>query len=499
MSRIELGGLGDPIPTLALPPAGSESDIPPTLLTFTDSADFSVLTYRDLGFTHFEVWCVGAAGGRGGDTADPAQPVQWISEDSSHPVPQSVWDYEKERQGLFDYYKQVDDYYQEPSRYRPALWNRRFIAGSQNTWPVDVTKIIYPPSGDFYRYMELITEYEFHFIDSNQPVPLIWANRGVTGLTYMEAFELKYPTHVMNFTEYEEALLWPAMKGMGGGGGGGGFHKANGVLEDLPAVVPVVVGKAGADADYGQVVQHSPWTPMPPHVSDSNPLPAGSVTNASTPVSAYPARQAELERYLGTYVTSYPAPRSIFLNPGEGEDGGLSSFADDICLASGGEGGKPGMLWSGSAFAINGNGGAGGLGGQAEPGGGGAGSIADGVNGSDGLWIPETGIGGGGGGGKGGRQLPPAGFPPVAGRQLASAGGQGSYSFADTSVYGARQFRQPWTYTRPDNGAVVTDSSNLVTPGGGGGARPFPNLKYGGRGAGFSPDGIVVLRLTRVT
>lgn len=317
----------------------------------------------------------------------------------------------------------------------------------------------------------------------------------------------------MRFTTYKQVFLNPSDEAMGGGGGGGGFHKVAGALADLDDVVQIVIGKVGIDADYGQVHQNGEWTPDA-GVPVNNPLPAGSPIISSTPIAVAQTRAAAVGVYLDNYVKSYPLPRTSFLNPQAGGAGGGSSFAD-VAQASGGEGGFPGMVWDGSKFIIKGDGGHGGIGGRILPGGGAAGSVAEGVNGSDGIWIPETGIGSGGGGGKGGRAPTGGGggfFGGTPTNHLATAGGQGSYSFADTSVYGARQFRQAWSYLQPIIGydsvtgmstGLVTfiprTSTELIIPGTGGGARPFPNMKYGGRGVGFSPDGIVVVRLTKIT
>lgn len=38
----------------------------PLVLTYTDDAEFDTLSYIDLGFTHFEVICIGGGGGKGG-------------------------------------------------------------------------------------------------------------------------------------------------------------------------------------------------------------------------------------------------------------------------------------------------------------------------------------------------------------------------------------------------------------------------------------------------
>lgn len=434
MPQIEFDGIGEPIPTIALPPFGSDGNLPPAVLTFTDDTEFSIDQYRDLGFTHFEVWCVGAAGGRGGDASGQ---LFYVYEENYRTVPSDIW----------------------------AIWLSQF----------DGTTIYYG-------------------WDPGNPS---------RGGTQRDIQEFNNPQHMLKFRTYRQILLYPTLDGIGGGGGGGGMQKVIGPLADLPDTVSIVVGKAGADAGLGQIHQNSLWTPPASGDSGYN-YPNGTITN---------------------YLNSYPGAQSSYLPPQPGQNGGASTFADDVCQASGGEGGAPGRIWNGSSWVVKGDGGDGGIGGRTTPGGGGDGSTAEGVNGSDGLWIPETGIGAGGGGGKGGRAAEQSGDPrfgaPTIINHLATAGGQGSYSFADTSVYGARQLRQGWSYQKPQvgvwsvpqpgpygtsmgnfpNGVVsytTVNDSYLAIPGGGGGARPLTNLKYGSRASGFSPNGVVVIRLSRI-
>lgn len=459
MPRVEFDGIGEPIPTIALPPFGT-GNLPPTVLTFTDDTDFSVTLYQDLGFTHFEAWCVGAAGGRGSDAS--SQP-RFVVEEIYRPVPQDWWDFNLESIRIQDY----------------------FTAG--NVW-------------------------DKPYVGWNPADPTEWA-------TAPQIEERRNPGHYLRFRTYRQVLAEPSLLGMGGGGGGGGLHKVSGLLESLPETVPIIVGQAGSDSPYGQIHQNSMWTPLMSddvaryHLFDPSSVP-------------WPrSRLFELTNYFTDYLNSYPIPHSILPPPLPGADGGYSSFGN-VGKASGGKGGYPGMIWNGSQFVIKGDGGAGGIGGRIESGGGGAGSVAENVNGTDGIWHPETGIGAGGGGGKGGRPSEIVGDPnlgpQVTINHLATAGGQGSYSFADTSVYGARQFRQPWTYLKPvdgfsassfpgqfgptavtlPNGTVTyvpTTNPYLAIPGGGGGARPIKNLKVGSRAPGYSPNGVVVLRLTRIT
>jgi hypothetical protein len=443
MSRIEFGGQGFPIPPLALPPFGSDSDIAPTVLTFTANTDFPVVDYISLGFTHFEVWCVGGAGGRGGDATSNHI---FAIEEVRRPVPQDIWN-------LYLEYIRITDYFTS------GEWDHLYFYGPSAELP----------------------------------------NNGL--ITIVQHTEFYNPTHLMDFKTYKQVVLNPSYEGLGGGGGGGGFQKAIGLLADLPDVVPIVVGQAGTDAGYGQIKQNGSWAPDMPGI----PYP-----NWESDADPTLKRLHELSNFFHTYLNTYPLPHPSFSNPQPGGNGGASSFAGEICQASGGEGGDPGMVWDGTKFVVDGDGGDGGIGGRSDLGGGALGSVATGVNGADGGWLPETGIGAGGGGGKGGRVIRVSSFPIGTFTytiHLATASGQGSYSFADTTVYGQRQFRQPLTYmkpvTVPKSGVftfVLTVESNyLVTPGGGGGARPLPNTKVGGRGVGYSPNGIVVLRLVKIT
>lgn len=521
MPRIEFDGKGEPIPLLALPPVGSDDSVAPTVLTFTENADFSVADYRTLGFTHFEAWTVGAAGGRGGDASSQ---LLWVSETVRRPVAQSIWDLVRERAALGDYLAQLRLYNAPTSGSGP--WYKYSVAPVMNqtykAWKypdhTGVRSWVTNPNDDnvdprLLRYFEVMREFghEADWQNSDIENPWKWWQG-----TYLDLLEYHNPSHLLTFRTYKQVLLMPSMQGMGGGGGGGGFHHAAGALADLPDVVSIVVGKAGADAGYGQVLRNGEWAPG---VADA-PAPTGLIPYVDTFVpytdpatyASQKNRIIEIENYLNSYLTSYPDPHSSLPNPQKGHDGGASSFAD-ICEASGGEGGAAGMKWDPATakFVQGGNGGYGGIGGRTAAGGGAKGSTAEGVNGDDGVWLPETGIGAGGGGGKGGRTPTTTGNPPttpsVTTRHDATAGGQGSFSYADTSVYGQRQFRQPWTYLQPqslpDSGVVTlvpkTETANLVAPGGGGGARPISNLKVGSRATGYSPNGVVVIRLMTIT
>ena len=110
----------------------------------------------------------------------------------------------------------------------------------------------------------------------------------------------------------------------------------------------------------------------------------------------------------------------------------------------------------------------------------------------DGIW--DGTIGEGGGGGRGGTFFPEVvASPPVSTftrpelSQLAVSGGQGSFSYADTSVSGGRGNRSSDPYF-----------GRAIVPGAGGGARASSLLKYGSRATGFNPNGVVYLRLVKI-
>lgn len=76
MSRVEFWGEGEPIPEIALPDPGIDlENLLPIVLNLLHGVPFIPATYMDQGYTHYEVWCIGAAGGRGGDgVGEPGYP-----------------------------------------------------------------------------------------------------------------------------------------------------------------------------------------------------------------------------------------------------------------------------------------------------------------------------------------------------------------------------------------------------------------------------------------
>ena len=65
--RVRLAGDGEPIPKLALPDPNLDDAAVPVLLELEDGDIFRKADYVALGYTHFEVWCIGAVGGKGAD------------------------------------------------------------------------------------------------------------------------------------------------------------------------------------------------------------------------------------------------------------------------------------------------------------------------------------------------------------------------------------------------------------------------------------------------
>ena len=280
----------------------------------------------------------------------------------------------------------------------------------------------------------------------------------------------------------------------GGGGGGGGLHRVGGELSDLDAAVLVSVGVAGANGSDHNGVH--------PYLAELNG--DGSIKD----------------------------PLNLYANPGHvpaqaGEDGAPSSFGD-VCHASGGKGGGPiedlfdWMAYDNthvSNYGLlqpnlrrqrrGGQGGAGGVGGQVliegalifpDAGYGADGAESAYIGGTGHRWSYENAdqgtwdgsIGEGGGGGVGGVYGDPAYFGLSSGYLwhptgllVAAKGGRGSFSYADTSVNGPGQ----GAYFGPHGGYVA---------GTGGGAKVVQTYKFGSNAPGFNPNGLVLLRLTKV-
>lgn len=549
MTRIELDGEGGPIPVHALPAYGTSDDLAPTLLTFTEDTEFPIHIYRELGFTHYEVVAVGAAGGRGGNGVEQFASAVTKMKTS---VPNSIWDLMREDQYYWDYFNQKYNYGSNSGLYAaPAFnkhhtlspdaadWQRRSLLGRE--WdvaernPDGSVKTWYFVSGG-YRLMQFVASGPYL-------VPTgYWNTFQGTALQMFDATVFGQ-TKKLTYTSLVAAALSQSLAAgkIGGAGGGGGMHKTSGALADLPDVVSIGVGEAGGDGGWGQVKAQGAYTPSADELYDYygsfdfvREFGFRDIFNIQTgglsaQELAWKARHAEIVAAIDNFLFSYPEPHFSFGNPSAGGDGGASYF-HDVCRASGGKGGGPGMIWDAatSKFVSHGHGGAGGSGGQLEAGGGGQGSALQGVNGFDGAWNPVTGIGKGGGGGKAGlpsvttgtydvRAMP--GYygslekalqhaTPVTTHYPPSSGGRGSYAYVDVDKHGARgtrealSYQQPLSYGQSETGVILTTPKTEPSPGSGpgfgGGARPIPSLKVGSRAAGYSPKGVVVLRLIKI-
>jgi hypothetical protein len=454
MSRIRLSGEGLPIPVSALPDPNLDSNFPPQAFLFTESGAFDKTDYENLGYTHYEVICIGAAGGSGGAELNQ---LLYDLDSVKQAVPQNIWDLVLERVSLEDYIEQSLLY----NFYRP---NGEWWA--QDATPPVLNKYYTYGSGqDTNRRQSIVNSAQIRGVT----LPSNWSGRAI------DAENAVNPSHQLTFKTIKNVRLGGVLGLLGGAGGGGGRHVAAGLLADLDTLTAVVVGQEGADAVPGHTLQEGVMTPA---LTDPQFANAGGPyyhydLDPPPPLGPYSANQRriyEINNILTDYTVTYPLPHPSFSNPQKGGDGGGSSFGDDICQASGGEGGDPSYHWPGGVKTFLGLGGDGGSGGRIDPGGGAAGSTASGVPGSDGTW--DGVVGKGGGGGLSGKSSAPT--------RSASHGGRGSYSFADPSVYGPRQ-----------------QKSGLV-PGGGGGALLTPGEYYGSDAPNSHPNGAVYLRLTKI-
>lgn len=83
-------------------------------------------------------------------------------------------------------------------------------------------------------------------------------------------------------------------------------------------------------------------------------------------------------------------------------------------------------------------------------------------------------------------------YQPTGMLLLASNGGRGAYAFDDTTVFGDRGLRMATSE------AMNRGNPMEVISGSGGGARANRQLPYGSRAVGYNPNGIVLIRLTRI-
>lgn len=348
MSRIEFGGYSSPIPDIGIPDPHLSENLPTQVLELADGVPFQKTDWVALGYTHYEVWCVGAAGGFGGGIFED---VSWPVVSTLETAPADIW----------------------AARIASlAYWDTRLS-----------------PPKDFYND---------YYITIGSTVPLAlpygylavrgpgtpgWGGSGYSyDLTHYQSEEYYNPQHLMPVTTYHAPYFMQSPNAFGGAGGGGGLHVVSGRLADLPDSVAVVVGKAGADAATGQIQTNGLWVPPVPPLDPNDPA--------------------------AVWDTRYPAVMPSYAPPNAGEDGGVSSFGGDICHASGGKGGHASVTWVDGVLMIDGRGGDGGVGGRSEAGGGAAGGLPEEAvynetlrrAGQDGTW--DGSVGQGGGGGRGG-------------------------------------------------------------------------------------------------
>jgi hypothetical protein len=425
MSRFELSGWvglgGGPLPGEALPDAHSSHTAP--LVLQLETGDFHPEEYISFGYTHFEAWCIGGAGGYGGNEVGG---IHWDKSTVMVKLSAGDWSLSQELTRLID-------------RETSGEWDHLYSWGDPSVGA--------PPG--LYTAVQMAAYY-----NPKHEIPVTTFSN---------------PTLVLDGTPV----------GYGGGGGGGGLHIVEGLLEDLPQPTPVVVGQVGANGVNGQgfVAPDQVYTPIPQEMSEGF---YPTVTN----------RREELSNYFHDKRYKYPLPHPSFTGgPLAGDDGGTSTFGD-VCKASGGKGGGQAIYWPSGNKTPYGPGGAGGLGNQDVAGGGGAGDpgIAPdgGHNGSNGPLDSVLMIGGGGGGGRGstpghyeytsGGGLWGGPSWKLYGNRFPTSGGRGSYSYADTSVWG------PGDYS----------DGNL---GGTGGGAHRSGLRFGSNAPGYSPSGAVIVRI----
>ena len=468
--KIHLGGKGDPIPLIALPDPNLIGTLPSTIVEFEDTEDenlFDKNWWMDLGFTHYEVWCVGAAGGRGGSTGR-VDAVEFHYYDN---MPEDIWTAYKEARVLkwesgmsYELYNGVWWYQNGPSVYMGP--------GATNS------------------------DYWVHHADEFFP-----DRDPERAIDYKDPFIIEeYDGGVVQPPLYNQA---PPPVSQGGGGGGGGTQVMNGALADLPDICPIIIGKAGADAGIGQVRAPGLWTPTKADI-------LGYDLDAPITGTGYAARDREVNRIVNRWLIRVQEPLPAFPSPQPGGDGGASSFGGNVCQASGGKGGRPALIWVEGARKLDGFGGEGGVGGRLEAGGGAAGGKVVTVDqrirpGEDGTWINRIGKGGGGGLGGVGH----VSYSQYYGTARdATSGGRGTMSYADTSVHGKGGSWSYWTrrtykHVFYDEDETLSPyppevTTNKWVPGGGGGVRILRKFPYGSRAEGYNPNGHVIIRLTKI-
>lgn len=92
----------------------------------------------------------------------------------------------------------------------------------------------------------------------------------------------------------------------------------------------------------------------------------------------------------------------------------------------------------------------------------------------------------------------PASYYPHYWVYEAENGARGSFSYVDNAKHGQRDYKLP-------SGVILTpwsgyqNASFPIIPGGGGGARPTPLAKHGSYSPGYSPHGVVIVRVFKVS
>lgn len=340
MTHFELGGYEGPIPSIALPDPKLSAEMPIQSLVLADGATFEKADWVDLGYTHYEVWCVGAAGGQGASTGE----IHDLNTQEQVPMPDWMWEDEV------------------------MFWVNNWAGQGITSFPVYEFSTVPGHTG------EVVVRY----ISAHEQATLD-----------LEHFN---PDHLTSVNHHHDPFVVetnPAV--LGGGGGGGGLHIVSGELADLPDSVSVTVGSEGTQAPPAQIESPEPYDPY---------------VQSDTPQGYYLSNPHEWEKFQFWHKFPAVEDRTLLL-PGEsGGDGGYSAFGD-ICLASGGKGGGPAIVWVNNVRMFASHGGQGGSGGRIEAGGGAEGSTSNNLSGKDGTW--DGTIGTGGGGGRGGwEEIKPA-------------------------------------------------------------------------------------------
>jgi hypothetical protein len=336
--RFELGGYGGPIPNIALPDPKLSGDMPIQSLVLGDGTSFEKANWVALGYTHYEVWCVGAAGGMGAEVGDSSRELV-----TTELVTMPDWMWENAIQNEIN----------------------SITFNGQTSFPV----------------------YEFSTVPGHEgEVVVRYITPREQAILNLERYNPAHLTQVNH--HHDPEVITNRFPSIGGGGGGGGLHVMSGELANLPDSVPVVVGIAGIDALPAQINSPDPYDPYA-IVSDPNVYQVGP---------GYYWYTHPIERDIFYFQNQWPpvAERTLLLPGQSGGDGGASAFGD-ICMASGGKGGGPAIVWVANTRMFAAHGGEGGVGGQLTAGGGAAGSTDSAKSGKDGTWDGTVGQGGGGG------------------------------------------------------------------------------------------------------